>query len=99
MRFALIGLCLVAAVAFAESAEPQIAVTSDKDIYYLGGRAIFDVRITLPPHQSMRRYAVVAMYPQPQPQYAQVVMTLFMPESLFFVLTNAKFSTFRELIR
>ena len=78
MRFALIGLCLVAAVAFAapnrkskshKSAEPQIAVTSDKDIYYLGGRAIFDVRITLPPHQSMRRYAVVAMYPQPQPQY------------------------------
>ena len=78
MRFALIGLCLVAAVVFAapnkkskshKSSEPQIKITSDKDIYYLGEKATFDVKITFPPHQSMRRYTVLAMYPQPEPEY------------------------------
>ena len=80
MRSVAVGLCLVTAALFAgpkkknkscryAKPKPQIEVTSDKDIYYLGERATFDVQITLPPHQNMRRYVVFAMYPQPQPQY------------------------------
>ena len=68
MRFVTVICVLAAGSVFADNV-PQIEVTSTKDRYCLGERAAFDVRITLPAGQSMRGYALFAMYPQPQPEY------------------------------
>jgi len=73
------------------------AVTSDKEIYYLGERATFDVDITLPPHRNMRCYAVFAMYPQPQPEY-EVQLEQITPTHYRYVTPVSRFSN-RHILR